>query len=92
MLFYEKGGVFVRVLSYHELIRLKFTCDCQPHEDINTFYEWKKNGYWIKKGAKAKRVQVRVLFPYLEHGIKKENIKTYYIYLFCKCQVYQKNK
>lgn len=80
----------MRTISYHELIRLKFGCDCQPHESINTFNEWNRQGYWIKKGAKAKRVHVRVLFPYDENGIKKEKEKIYYIYLFCQCQVYKR--
>lgn len=67
-------------------------CNCQPYEDVFTFANWKKLGFFVRKGEKAKVATPRYI---TKKTTKKDGTEKSYTYqkmshLFCRCQVEQK--
>lgn len=80
----------------YESVKEQLDCGCEPYQDVFTLKRWNAQGFKVIKGSKsikATRVVKRDI-EVTENGQTKTLQKSYpkSSYLFCRCQVEEKQK
>ncbi|USK78969.1 hypothetical protein LHV56_19250 [Peribacillus frigoritolerans] len=82
-----------KLVSVNEVTQINFSCDCVPYRDIKTLRIWNKEGYLIRKGEKAIRLDGFIKFEQDHEGQKEMvHVSHYRTHVFCRCQTESKIK
>lgn len=83
----EEAKRFTRtsINSYAQVVE-QLGCECEPYQDVFTFNRWKAQGFYVRKGEKAKK-----LVTWVPVTPKDENEESYLVprtlAVFCRHQV-----